>query len=92
MLTNKHFRFRTGAPPLFSDEELLSLTMPVLFLAGENDAFLNTPKTVKRLQKLVPNLTVNLMKDDGHAAINMAPNVIPFLKTDIAVNEAVITS
>ena len=36
-LVAKHFRYRAGAPPLFSDEELGRLTMPVLYLAGEKD-------------------------------------------------------
>ena len=30
-LVAKHFRYRTGAPPLFSDEELRGLKMPVLY-------------------------------------------------------------
>ena len=29
-LVDKHFRYRTGAPPLFTDSELASLHMPVL--------------------------------------------------------------
>ena len=63
--------------------------MPVLFLAGENDVLPNTPKTVERLQKLVPALTVNLIKYEGHAAINMASQLIPFLKIDVGANETV---
>ncbi len=78
-LVGRHFNYRVGSPPLFSDEELQSLTMPVLFLAGEKDALLNTHKTAERLQKLVPDLTVNLFKEDGHAAINKASPVVAFL-------------
>lgn len=77
-LIGRHFNYRMGSPPLFTDEELRSLAMPVLYLAGENDVLLNTKKTAERLQKLVPNLTVNIL-EEGHAVINMAPRVIPFL-------------
>jgi len=75
-LVNRHFRFRLGAPPLFTDAELQSLSRPVLFLAGAGDVMLNTAKTAERLQKLVPNLTSHILDEAGHAAVNLAPRVI----------------
>jgi len=78
-LVGRHFNYRLGAPPLFTDEELQSLAMPVLFLAGEKDALLNTPKTAERLQKLVPDLTAKIFAEDGHATINTAALVVSFL-------------
>jgi pimeloyl-ACP methyl ester carboxylesterase len=77
-LTSKYFNYRME-PPLFSDQELQRLTMPVLFLAGENDRMLNTSKTVARLQKLAPDVTVRLYKDDGHVTINKASEVVALL-------------
>ena len=59
--------------------------MPVLFLAGEKDVLLNTQKTAGRLQKLVPDLTTNIIKEDGHAAINMAPRVVSYLGDEVRV-------
>jgi len=79
-LIGRHFNYRTGAPPLFSDEELQGLAIPVLFLAGEKDVVLNTPKTAERLRKLVSDLTIKIFKEDGHATINTASYVISFLK------------
>ena len=79
-LVGRHFNYRMGSPPLFTDEELQRLSIPVLFLAGEQDVLLNTPKTSERLQKLVPDLTVKIFEDDGHATINTASLVVPFLK------------
>ena len=84
-LVNEHFNYRAGSPPLFSDEQLRGLPMPVLFLAGEKDVLLNTPKTAERLQKLVPDLTTNIIQEDGHAAINMAPQVISYLNDEVRV-------
>lgn len=80
-LTSRHFNYRVGSPPLFRDEELQSLTMPVLFLAGAKDVLLNTPKTAERLQKWVPDLTVKIFEETGHATINTASAVISFLIT-----------
>jgi pimeloyl-ACP methyl ester carboxylesterase len=79
-LTAKYFNFRTGALPLFTDEELRRLTMPVFYLAGEQDVLLQSTKTAARLQKLVPDVTVHLFKEGGHAMINMAALVVSFLK------------
>lgn len=82
-LVGRHFNYRMGSPPLFTDEELQRLSIPVLFLAGEQDVLLNTPKTAERLQKLVPDLTVKIFEDDGHATINTASLVVSFLKEKI---------
>ena len=84
-LVDKHFRYRTGAPPLFTDAELASLHMPVIFLAGAHDVLLDTPKTAARLQRLVPKLTVHISGDDGHAVVNNAPAVLAFLAEQMAV-------
>lgn len=79
-LVSRHFNYRAGSPPLFSDEELQSLAMPVLFLAGEKDVLLNTPKTAARLQSLVPDLTMKIFREDGHATVNTALDVVTFLR------------
>jgi pimeloyl-ACP methyl ester carboxylesterase len=83
-LTSKHFNFRKE-PPLFTDEELQRLTMPVLFLAGENDRMLNTGKSAVRLQKLALDLTIKTFEEDGHVTINKALQVLPFLKGTVRV-------
>jgi len=82
-LVDRHFNYRIGSPPLFTDGELRGLNLPVLYLAGEQDAMLNTPKTAERLQKLVPDVTINIFKDDGHATINMASHAISFLQDTV---------
>jgi len=79
-LTSKYFRFRSGSIPLFTDQELQRLTMPVLFLAGEKDIFIYPYKVAERLQKFAPNLTVNIFKGEGHATINKTSYVLSFLE------------
>ncbi len=79
-LVSKHFNFRTGAPPLFTDEALQSLSMPVLLVAGEDDVMLDTTKTAERMGAKVPDLTVRIYAGDGHATINTATDVLAFLQ------------
>jgi pimeloyl-ACP methyl ester carboxylesterase len=84
-LVDRHFNYRMGSPPLFTNQELQGVSIPVLYLAGEQDAMLNTQKSAERLQKLLPNVTVNIFKDDGHVTINMAPRAVFFLRDTVLV-------
>jgi len=83
-LVDRYFNYRQGSPPLFTDEELQGLHLPVLYLAGEQDAMLNTPKTAERLQNLLPDVTINIIKDAGHATINTTPLTIAFLRDKVS--------
>ena len=74
----KNFHPRLSLP-LFSDEELKRLTMPVLFLGGALDSFFNTEKSAKRLRALLNNVKVKIFPDKGHLLMNMQSEVIPFL-------------
>jgi pimeloyl-ACP methyl ester carboxylesterase len=73
-----HFRPRIGALPLFSDAELSGLTMPVLLVAGEQDALYPSGKTAARLEKLLPDLSVILEPEMGHVLYGISEKVLPF--------------
>ncbi|MBN1630296.1 MAG: alpha/beta fold hydrolase [Thermoleophilia bacterium] len=74
-----HFRSRTDAPPLLTDEQLRRLTMPVLLMAGASDNLFDSPKTIARLERLVEGADARLLPGASHALINVAPMVTPFL-------------
>jgi pimeloyl-ACP methyl ester carboxylesterase len=78
MLVGRHFNYRLEAPLIFSDDELRRATMPALYLAGEHDAVLQSRKTAERLERTLPHVTACLL-EDGHAAINLAREVVAFL-------------
>ncbi|MGE5397083.1 MAG: alpha/beta fold hydrolase [Chitinophagales bacterium] len=77
-LINANFNPRT-AIPVFADEEMKRLTMPVLAITGARDAFFPSAKTVARLSKLVPNVTTILLPEAGHLLINQTERVMSFL-------------
>jgi pimeloyl-ACP methyl ester carboxylesterase len=83
-LIARSFNLRTESVPIFSDDELKSLTMPVLLYAGKKDVLLDSKKTVERLTKLLPNAYTNLLPDAGHVLINLKDDIIPFLISDKA--------
>jgi pimeloyl-ACP methyl ester carboxylesterase len=73
------FRPRFDRQPLFNDEELGRLTMPVLLIAGEKDALLPSAKTIERMKRLVPQTDARMLPGEGHALLGMASSTLPFL-------------
>lgn len=75
-----HFVPRIEAEVLFSDDELRRLAMPVLLIGGAEDALLDARATAARLQRLLPRLTARVLPGRGHALVNLAEEILPFLE------------
>ncbi len=65
--------------PLFSNEELRRLRMPVLWLDGEDDAILDAQGSAQRLKSLVPAAQIHLLPGAGHVVFNAIAYILPFL-------------
>ena len=78
-LTYKHFRSRLDAQPLLADAELRTLTMPVLLMAGAKDAIFDSTRTAARFERLVKGADIRLLPQAGHALIDVAEEIMPFL-------------
>lgn len=76
----ENFNPLTGSLPQLSDEQLQKLTMPILYIAGENDAVIDTGKSVKKLNKMVPSAKIHVIENNGHVVLDTLNWVIPFLK------------
>ena len=75
-----HFSPIMGALPLFTDDELAKLNMPVLFMSGENDVINDAKKAASRLTNNVPGAEIQIVKDNGHIIFNAMEGIIPFLR------------
>ena len=73
------FKSRIGVLPIFTDEELRRLTMPVLMIGGDRDALFDTLKVAARLRSLLPDVQTVMLPGAGHALIDTAGIVAPFL-------------
>ncbi len=73
------FKPRMGTLPIFSDDDLRRLTMPIYLTGGTKDTLRDLPKIAARLRDLVPDLTVEIVPGAGHALINTSPCVLEFL-------------
>jgi pimeloyl-ACP methyl ester carboxylesterase len=74
-----HFKPRTGVVPLFTDQELGRLTMPVLLLGGGQDIIRDAGKIAARMQGLVPDLTTTIFPDAGHVLLDTTDPIASFL-------------
>lgn len=74
-----HFNPIIATLPIFNDEELSRLQMPLLLIVGARDALLHSKKTAARVTKLLPQATVKLLPEAGHVLINMGGPIMKFL-------------
>lgn len=80
LLVQRHFRPRREKLPVFDDDALRALTMPVLVIAGARDAVLDSYDTRRRLARTAPHATVRLLPDVGHFPAAQASPIRDFLR------------
>ncbi|AQZ61680.1 carboxylesterase NA [[Actinomadura] parvosata subsp. kistnae] len=80
LLVHRHFRPRRGKVPLFADEELRRLAMPVLVIAGERDSLLDSRDTGRRLARTVPGADVRVLPRTGHLLPPQTQEIMTFLE------------
>jgi len=69
-VTSLNCKPRYGNPPIFSDEELSSLKMPVIYIGAADDVLIDTEKSLERLSKNVMS-SKSILLDEGHALIDL---------------------
>ena len=78
-LIAKHFNFRKVTIPIFTDNELRKLTMPVALFVGGKDVMLHSEKTANRLGSLLNHAEINFIQEEGHSIINQGIEIRKFL-------------
>ncbi|MBP7223337.1 MAG: alpha/beta hydrolase [Sedimentibacter sp.] len=66
--------------PLYTDEQLKHLNMPVLFIDGENDVIIDAKGSAQRLSHLIPSAVIHLLPNSGHVITNSIEYILPFLE------------
>lgn len=79
-LTFTHFLPRRDRLPVFPDEALRTLTMPVLTIVGAHDAMLDSRETARRMTGAVPHATVTVLPGVAHAVVGQTGPVLDFLR------------
>lgn len=78
-MIGENFNPLSGALPHLTNAQMGMLTMPVLYIAGENDATADVKKAVVRMQALMPHVEVRVIQDNGHVVLDTMQWVMPFL-------------
>jgi pimeloyl-ACP methyl ester carboxylesterase len=65
--------------PLFSAEQLIRLTMPVLYVAGLKDDLLDSEAGERALKQSIPHAKIHLLPDTGHMITTPFTWMLPFL-------------
>lgn len=80
-LIHENFRPRMVKFPLFSDEALRRLTMPVMAILGGQDVLLDSAETKRRLEQNVPQADVRYYPEAGHFIRGQTAAILEFLLT-----------
>jgi len=78
-LIGAHFKHRRERIPIFTDEALRRLTMPVLAIVGAQDALLDSEGTRRRLEAQVAQANVRMLSDAGHVIRGETEAIAAFL-------------
>lgn len=78
-LVQKHFRSRMDPLPLFGDDALQKLCMPVLTLVGSEDVLLDSSETRQRLERNVRHAQVRYLEGAGHGLPDQTAEILRFL-------------
>ncbi|MFV2017225.1 alpha/beta fold hydrolase [Micromonospora sp. LOL_023] len=79
LLIQRSYRRRRDRLPIFSDDRLRRLDVPLLVVAGAKDRLLDSRQTARRVRRLLPRATVVLLPDTGHIPIGYTRTVQRFL-------------
>jgi pimeloyl-ACP methyl ester carboxylesterase len=79
-LIHENFVPRMVKLPIFSDDELRRLTMPVLAILGGKDVLLDSAATKRRLERNLPHAEIRYLPDAGHLIPRQTAPVLEFLQ------------
>lgn len=77
MLAIRSFKTKIPAPmTVWTDDELRSIKVPVLYIAGENEKMMSVKSAVKRLNYLAPDIKTEVIPNSGHAVFFSHPELV----------------
>jgi pimeloyl-ACP methyl ester carboxylesterase len=80
VLIFRHFRPRMVKIPIFSDDALRRLTVPVLAIVGGKDVMLDSEETRDRLARVVPQTDIRFLPDARHYIPGQTETILGFLQ------------
>jgi len=81
-LIHRHFRPRMVKLPIFSDDALRKLKVPMLAFVGGRDVLLDSAQTKRRLEQHVPCAQVVYLPETGHLISGQTGRIMEFLRAE----------
>lgn len=72
----RNYKLRLPAPDQFSDEDLITIDLPIFALMAENSTMHNSAKAVKKGEKVVKNIKIKNFPNASHAINGEYPEII----------------
>ena len=82
-LVGRHFRPLIEPVPVFGDDELRRLTLPIQLWTGARDLLVDAASSARRLQQLLPHADVHLLAERGHVIVDQGEAILRFLERSI---------
>jgi pimeloyl-ACP methyl ester carboxylesterase len=82
-LIHENLRPRMVKLPVFSDDALKRLTMPVLAILGGKDVLLNSAETRQRLERNVAGAEIRYFPEVGHFIPGQTATILEFLRKSL---------
>jgi len=82
--TFKYFKPRTARMPIFSEQSLSKLTMPILMLFGDSDQLIPADKSIKRLKQFAQQTKIGLLQNTGHLIVDQSELILKFLNPKLS--------
>jgi pimeloyl-ACP methyl ester carboxylesterase len=80
-LVFRNMRPRTSSFPVFSDEELRRLTMPVMTILGGKDVFVDSERVKTRLERSLAKPNILFLPDSRHSIVGQTQAILDFLRS-----------
>ena len=82
-LAASHFNPVMEPIPIFTDDQLSKVFLPLQFFGGDHDGLINSVKTGKIIKKYCPHADVHLIKHTGHVILDQFSNIHKFFINNI---------
>lgn len=79
LMVTSHFKARIGVVPIFTDEQLRRLSMPVFLIGGDQDIIRENQQIADRLGALLPDFRAQIVPGGGHALMVTVEPILSFL-------------
>ena len=89
-LIHQSLRPRMVKLPIFNDQALQRLTMPVMAILGGKDVLLDSAETKQRLERNVPQVEIRFDREAGHFVGKQTVPILEFLLTRVLFRDTIL--